>query len=225
MHVNLFVKSIFFILLPIHLFAQEPDSLRRPDIYLSQVDMHKIMPMDSSSIVFLGNSITFWGNWSERFLRNGHVKNRGIPGDNTFGVLDRLKDILLHKPRLIFLMIGVNDLAQGFSDAVILSNLSKIVKQVRMESPRTKLVLQSILPVNPSFGKLPNHEKYAEHIPLINLEISSIAKDMNCDYFDLYRYFSDGRGHLKKQLTWDGVHLTEEGYQIWQDILIKKHYF
>ncbi|MGJ1271751.1 GDSL-type esterase/lipase family protein [Sphingobacterium multivorum] len=101
-------------IIPIVGFSQQVDSLRRPEIFSSQIAMFNGMPMETESVVFLGNSITFWGNWTER-LQNMTVKNRGIAGDNTYGVLERLDGILVHKPKLIFLMIGVNDLARGFS--------------------------------------------------------------------------------------------------------------
>lgn len=68
--------------------------------------------LQQGAIVFLGNSITEQGWWS-LLLKHGDVENRGIGGDNTFGMIDRLPDILKSKPRKIFLMAGINDLTGG----------------------------------------------------------------------------------------------------------------
>lgn len=62
--------------------------------------------MTSKDIIFLGNSITNGGEWSE-LLNNKHVKNRGISGDICMGVYDRLDAVLKGKPAKIFLLIGI----------------------------------------------------------------------------------------------------------------------
>src|SRR5689334_3155831 len=45
-----------------------------------------------NGIVFLGDSITEGGHWSEIF-GNGDIQNRGIGGDTTQDVLDRIEQI------------------------------------------------------------------------------------------------------------------------------------
>ncbi|HVU56438.1 MAG TPA: hypothetical protein VHD83_15340 [Puia sp.] len=45
--------------------------------------------MRRGGTIFLGNSITEYGDW-QRLLHDARVINRGIAGDNTFGILDRL---------------------------------------------------------------------------------------------------------------------------------------
>ncbi|WP_286833417.1 GDSL-type esterase/lipase family protein [Sphingobacterium sp. UBA7038] len=211
-------------IIPIVGFSQQVDSLRTPEIFSSQIAMFNGMPMDTESVVFLGNSITFWGNWTER-LQNMTVKNRGIAGDNTYGVLERLDGILVHKPKLIFLMIGVNDLAQGFPDELIVHNINKIVDRIQQQSPTTELVLQSLLPVNPTMGKLSSHTQHAGRIPGLNCMLKGIAKTKGAHYLDLYSQFVDSDGYLRKNLTWDGVHLTEEGYKIWVKMLKCTYFF
>jgi len=60
-------------------------------------------------IVFLGNSITQDDNWDSLF--NNHAfYNRGISGDVTDGVLQRLGEIVYVKPTAVFIEIGINDL-------------------------------------------------------------------------------------------------------------------
>ena len=67
-------------------------------------------PLNSGEIIFLGNSITAEGkDWSTR-LNNSIIRNRGIGGDTTDGVLARSGEIIDSNPTAVFLLIGINDL-------------------------------------------------------------------------------------------------------------------
>ena len=58
-------------------------------------------------IIFIGNSITEGGkNWSEKF-NIPNIRNRGISGDVTDGVLERLDEIIFFKPKAVFILIGI----------------------------------------------------------------------------------------------------------------------
>ena len=63
--------------------------------------------------------------WWSLLLKRGDVENRGIGGDNTFGMIDRLPDILKSKPRKIFLMAGINDLTGGQPVDTIVMNITR----------------------------------------------------------------------------------------------------
>ena len=68
--------------------------------------------MNFNEIVFIGNSITEGGkNWSEKF-NIPNIRNRGIGGDVTDGVLERLGEIIFFKPKAVFILIGINDLCK-----------------------------------------------------------------------------------------------------------------
>lgn len=73
-----------------------------------KASMYSILPNESNEIIFLGDSITDRCEWFE-LLSNPNVKNRGLSGDKTSGVLDRLSEITESKPFKVFIMIGVND--------------------------------------------------------------------------------------------------------------------
>ena len=65
-------------------------------------------------IVFLGDSLSDGAEWSELFSRQD-ILNRGISGDTSTGVLDRLDEVVRHQPKKIFLLIGINDIARDIS--------------------------------------------------------------------------------------------------------------
>ena len=203
-----------------HASAQQVawDSTIRPDIYAPRVALMKTFRHSKKDIVFLGNSIIFWAEWSE-FLGNRHIRNRGIPGDTSYGVLDRLDEVTGGKPAKVFLMIGINDLARNVPPNVLLQNCERIVRRIKEESPGTKMYLQTLLPTNDSFNKLPNHCNKDDLIRMVNAGLVDLSKAEQVTFIDLYSQFVDHAGKLKKELTWDGVHLTAEGYTKWAEIL------
>ncbi|MDB5207650.1 MAG: family lipase, partial [Flavisolibacter sp.] len=87
------------------LFGQKKiDSSYNNTYYQGRMELFASLGGQEKAIVFLGNSITERGVWSE-LLPGETIMNRGIGGDNTFGVLARLNDVIRYKPKKIFLLI------------------------------------------------------------------------------------------------------------------------
>jgi lysophospholipase L1-like esterase len=206
-------------------FSQKPtwDSLSVPDIYGFQVELFNSVKHSPKDIVLLGNSITFWGDWNS-FLQSKHIQNRGIPGDGTFGVLRRLDEVINGKPAKVFLLIGINDLGKNMPDSIIARNYERIVKRIRTGSPKTKIYLQSLLPTNDSFNKLKHLYHKEEHVVYLNSRLKELAEREQATYVDLHPHFTDEQGKLKREYTWDGVHLTVAGYRKWTEVLDKLGY-
>jgi len=217
--------SLLCLLFAFHGFSQEQkwDSTYRPDIYPSKVAMFRSFEHSKKDIVFLGNSITFWGEWAE-LLRSKHIKNRGIPGDMTFGVLERLDEVIDGQPAKVFILIGINDIARGVPDSIILSNYERMIERIKTGSPRTKIFFQTMLPTNSSFNKLTTHYHKEEHIKQVNEGLKKMAAVQRIGLIDLYAVFADVDGSLIKNLTFDGVHLTKEGYYKWVALLKQGNY-
>lgn len=183
-------------------------------VYQHRVELFESMPLDSSAIVFLGNSITEQGEWSE-LLENPLVRNRGIAGDMTDGLLRRLSTITQARPKQLFLMIGVNDLIMR-PPAEIITNYRKIIRQIEEESSTTSLVLQSILPVN---NQVKNTGIKNRDIQSINKAIKAIASEKNLMYLDIAKQLSDADGNLATQYTHDGIHLNGKAYLVWKNLV------
>lgn len=169
------------------------------------------MQLNKGDIIFLGNSITAYCEWAE-LLANPRIKNRGIPGDATDGVLGRLDPIMAAEPSQIFLMIGINDLLFHPRTRVV-ENYKKIVQKIRAQGPTTTLYLQSILPVN---NQLRNSRISNEDILWINRAIKAIADRNKLTYIDLHTVLQDEAGRLDAQYSSDGVHLNGAAYQRWK---------
>jgi lysophospholipase L1-like esterase len=183
--------------------------------YPARIAEFRKNPLAFGDVVFLGNSITEQGgDWSQRFQAN-NVKNRGIAGDVTAGVLKRLGEIGYYKPKAVFLLIGINDLFNTKSTpGYVANNIFTIATTIHEASPHTKIYVQTILPTST--------EALVDKIRQTNKLIESNAPTKPVTVLDIYTLFADSNGFMKQELTRDGVHLTEAGYQLWT-AAIKKY--
>lgn len=180
--------------------------------YAERIAHFKLQPLRKGDIVFIGDSITEQGlNWSIRF-NDLRVRNRGISGDMTYGVLARLNELKAAPPKAIFLKIGVNDIfnyhyiKQVKDLASVSENIEKIVTQLNKSLPNTQIYVQSILPDHRNF--------ITQMAQTVNHQIKAI-EHANFTYIDLHTAFLSPQGTLKKSLTTDGTHLNKAGYDLW----------
>ena len=193
------------------------DSTYRPGKYAEQVLKFRAEPTAKNDYIFLGNSITAGTDWA-KLLNLPQAKNRGISGDITFGVLERLQEVVDRKPAKVFILIGINDISRNIPDEVILSNYKKMISRIREGSKKTQIYFYTLLPVNASFEKFKNHYGKDEHILYLNDEIRKFTAK-NVKVIDLYPAFLDKDNHLRAELTKDGLHLIPAGYQVWKTVL------
>jgi lysophospholipase L1-like esterase len=190
------------------------DSTYNNGHYRVRMEFFEQVPVKKNAIVFLGNSITEAGDWSD-VMPEKYILNRGISGDITYGILARLDKILEYKPSKIFLLIGVNDLKREIPNELIVENYRKIVDQVKAKSSKTKLYLQSVLPINESLLIEAFESVKMENITYLNDALQQIANEKNVKYVDLWKALADSEEQLKKEFTLDGIHLKPVAYIDW----------
>jgi len=209
------------ILTSISAFAQKRpyDTIpNMPEHYWVRMEKFKKEAVVPGKIIFLGNSITEGGKWKQ-LLKDSTVINRGISGDNTFGVLARLDEIIKLKPASLFVLIGTNDLSKKIPDEAIIENIFTMVSRIKAGSPKTKIFIQSILPVNETVERFPQQFNNGMHINTINDQLARYASRLRYTYVDLYGKFIDSQGRLDAKYTFDGLHLNASGYQLWVEVL------
>lgn len=180
---------------------------------LQRVSLFDLLPISGEDIIFIGNSITGGCEWGE-ILNNTKVKNRSILGDNSLGILNRIDQVSSYKPRKIFLMIGINDLAGSIKVDSIAKNYSNIIKRIKYLSPETKVYIQSVLPVNDDFKVV-----YNKDVIKLNAKIKNIATENNITYIDIFSHLLDSSSKLSKEYSNDGLHLLGTGYIKWKNII------
>ncbi len=225
------MKWILILLLPFFSFSQNPNNTNSlypneniffkyqdkwgRNNYKKVVKEFKESPLNYQNIVFLGNSITAGGNdWGVR-LNYPNVRNRGIGGDVTEGVLHRLNEITYYKPKAVFLLIGINDLwnVSPFEPSVdyISKNIIRITQEIQKKSPETKVYVQTILPVEKQI--------YRAYINEINNILKLEESSNSYTIIDLHSFFVDDKGLIIEDFFSDGIHLTEEGYNNWVKVV------
>ena len=220
---ELLITFSLFISFAANAQTEKWDSSFRPNNWELKVGQFRSFPNSSNDIIFLGNSITAGIDWME-LLGRTDVRNRGISGDITFGVLERLNEVTEGKPSKVFILIGINDISRNIPDSFILNNYQKIIERIKKESPSTKIFFQTLLPVNNEFTQFKNHYNKDEHILHVNGELKKLAEKQKIGLIDLYPRFLNADKKLDKKYTTDGLHLNAEGYKVWKDILMKGHY-
>ena len=172
----------------------------------------------SGQIVFIGDSITDGYRLSDYFLDLPlAVYNRGIGGDVTSGMYDRLKTSLYDlAPSKIVLLIGINDINSGRKNDEILSNYTAILGAIKEHLPTAEVTCLSVLPMSSrveAWGI--DLAKTTEQIKSLNAEIEPLAASYGYNYLDLFSLVSDENERLIEAYTYDGLHLNADGYAIW----------
>ena len=186
-------------------------------VYEHRKDYFERLPNGNEEIIFLGDSITEGGEWSELFA-NLNVKNRGINGDGIQGVMNRIEEVVSSKPKKIFLMIGLNSLIDHRPPKIGAMH-RELVQTILKKSPATTLYLQSILPINELKRKTMVENK---DVIAINNSIQKTATEFGLEYIDLHSIFKDQNGRLKGDFTSDGIHLNGAAYMHWKNAIIDK---
>ena len=204
--------SIVFLSISLCSFAQVS---KFGTYYDQRKSLFEILPDTKNEIIFLGNSITDGSEWSE-LLGNQRAKNRGISGDTSEGVLFRLYQVTRVQPAKVFLLIGINDLSKNISPDTVYVNICKIVSTIRTKSPKTKVYVQSILPVNNTFKTFANHTSRTPQVKELNERLRTICPRLGATYVDLFSELKNPNDDLLNPMyTNDGLHLLGEGYKAW----------
>jgi lysophospholipase L1-like esterase len=161
----------------------------------------------------MGDSITACFN-TKTLLPEFYIINKGLSGNNSTHLLKRLeRDLLASNPDIIFILIGTNDIAKGFANAEIISNINSIIEITSENIPVNNIFITSILPTRN------NELRPNERIRELNKKIQLMAEKLNVNYLNLYSNFVDETGQLIIDLTDDGLHLNEKAYLKWTDFL------
>lgn len=169
--------------------------------------------------VLLGDSITDFFNWYELFYNYSKasgqaVYNRGISGDTTDRLLERLNDnVLSIKPKNIVLLIGTNDIGRGIPLSVTVENMENIIKMTKSVCPDVKFIIEAVYPINEKmrdrFEKR-NNKKINE----MNKEFIKLCEKYDCIWLDFTDELKDSNGNLKQKYTYDGLHINAQAYEI-----------
>ena len=172
--------------------------------------------------VFFGDSLTEFYDLGQYFPDEVFY-NRGISGDTTDGMLNRLDNNLLSvEPSRVVFLGGANDLNHGLTPGQIVENIRLILTNIKTALPGCEVYVQSLYPVNPY-----THPVYLNSVAsrknsdilLINEALVPLCKELGCTYINVHDSLTDANGNLREELTMDGLHVNADGYAIVTKIL------
>jgi lysophospholipase L1-like esterase len=203
---------------------QKYDTVRYvPEHYRKRMEVFRSEAVRPGGTIFLGNSITEFGDW-KGLLRDPGLVNRGIAGDNTFGMLDRLEEVIARRPAKLFIEAGINDIGQGVPVGMITGNIASIVAFVRVKSPGTRIYVVSVLPTNEN-ARAEYPDVYGKNAVVreVDRQLERQAGAEGYTYIDVAGKLGDRSGNLDGQYAQpDGLHLNTQGYGVFAGLLQEK---
>ena len=174
--------------------------------YKHKKSQFEVLSMNEKfTTMMLGDSITDEGLWDE-LLNSDTIQNRGISGDTTDGVLERLNPMGKNIEK-VFIMIGVNDIMRGKSVDEIYSNYLKIIQFFKEK--KIKIHIQSTLYIGES-RKADFNPKVEE----LNKRLEKYASENKITFINLNPIFAPNKV-LKKEFNFDDLHLNGSAYKLW----------
>lgn len=154
-------------------------------------------------VVFLGDSLTDGYPVTECYSEYV-VVNRGIGGDTTFGLENRLQvSVYDLQPKVAVMLIGANNMDTMFD------NYERILQGFRDNLPNTKIVLVSLTAMGQEWGRK-NHLAAFQ-----NVKIKKLAEQYGYTYVDLFTPLLNlETNEIYPEYTTDGGHQTPAGYEV-----------
>lgn len=216
-----FVLLILFLNISINFAqqkAQTEDTLRykKNPLYDRNIDLYKNYKTRQVDIVMFGNSLTQGASWSDLLGRN-NVAGMGITSDILRGYLNRLNYVIRYKPKIVFIMGGINDIYNWTPVEEIFSVYVKIIEQLKANKiiPVIQSTTYAARNYAKEWGGTPeSNAGRNREADKLNKMLSDYAKKNNIEYLDIISQLSRG-GFLKDEVTWDGVHFNSQAYRIW----------
>jgi len=170
------------------------------NLYQQENDKYSDYEVD---VVFLGDSLTDGYNL-KLYYPDYVVSNRGIGGETTHGLEERLKVSAYDlKPKVVVMLIGGNNLNTMFE------NYEDILIGLKDNLPNTKVILLSLTAMGKDWG----HKN--EIACLNNVKIKLLAEKYDYTFVDLFTpLFDINIGEVYSDYTTDGAHFTSKGYEV-----------
>ena len=178
--------------------------------------------LSKGQIVFVGDSITDYYPLEDYYSDLSlSTYNRGISGDMTSGVYNRLKTSVYDvAPAKVVLLIGINDIHAGRANDEIERNYTAILDGIKANLPETEVYCISVLPVNDKVEAWKwDHEAATTQIKDLNVRIKALADERGYTFLNLFSHFTDASDHLIADYSDDGLHPNRKGYDVWTGIL------
>lgn len=188
-------------------------------------------------VVFAGSSLMEFFPIAELNLSHGVntiIYNRGIAGTTTKEYQVAFEDCVLSlEPSRLFINIGSNDIAQtGFTPQILVERYSAMLKQVKQRVSNCEILVMAYYPGNTDVSiDIPGvpaeliaelkRRRTNEAVQAASQAVKEMAEGLGAKFIDVNEGLTDEKGMLRKEFTFDGIHMWANGYKVVWDNLQK----
>ena len=173
---------------------------------------------DKKQILFVGSSLMQFFPIDE-LQKDLHLSkkiyNRGVLGTETGDMLKHM-DLLVYdlNPSVIYINIGTNDIAHGWSEDEIMDRYDQILTQIEDHLPQAKIVMMAYYPVNEAKQEGRKHPRSNTTIHHYNDLAKALAYKHHIEFINVNDGLFDETGNLKAEYTEDGIHMIPDAYKV-----------
>ena len=209
-------RGIFTLLLMFviaHAGAQDPKRFQKAVDALVQKEYN--FDPNKELVVFAGSSsIRMWKDVESAYPRY-NVVNNGFGGSHFSDLIYYYNELILkHRPDILFIYEGDNDVASGKKAEDIIKEARQLVNQIRKDLPKTKII---IISAKPSVAR----NKFKEEYMKLNGLLENLAKQTKkVEFADVWKAMVDSNGEVYTDIfVDDNLHLNQKGYKIWEEVI------
>ena len=128
----------------------------------------------------------------------------------------RLAAAVKVRPSKVFIMMGANDIVCGLPNEILVEDYAAVLDSLLRGCPDVRLYCHSLLPSRGGAWGVDNSD-----IRRVNGKLRELVEDRGCRWVDIHDLFLDGEGEMREEYTDDGVHLSPEGYMVWEKAIFE----
>ena len=182
----------------------------------SQLALTGNQPAGEDRVVFMGDSITDgWGKRYGKFFPGKPYVNRGIGGQTTPQMLIRFRpDVIALQPKVVVILAGTNDIAGNTGPMTLEAIEDNLISMAELAAAHgIRVVMSSVMPVC-DYISSQTTRRPPEKIKALNAWMKDYAARRHAVYLDYYSAMLDDAGMFRKELTFDGLHPNDAGYEV-----------
>lgn len=204
---------ILFLFISINTFAQVYENHFKDELNNFTVLDGKNPLQDG--ILFTGSSsIRMWKDPAKDF-NNPKILNRGFGGSQIIDLIENFDQVILkYHPKKIVIYSGDNDIQEGKSAEIVFGDICVLYGMIKAKLPDAEVYYIAIKPSLNRWSKVLEIQKANT---MINEYLNTKS---NAAFVDIFSPMIDFTGKpSEKWFLEDGLHMTDEGYELWTKIL------
>ena len=144
---------------------------------------------------------------------NKIIYNRGVRATTTADLLQHTDTLIFDLvPSKIFINIGSNDVGFNVPEKIFLENYDNILKRIKEKLPDSKVFVMAYYPMSGTGTDFDDRSN--SDLQKANEKVRQLAEENGYQFINVNEGLADSEGHLRSDLTFDGVHMLPAGFEI-----------